>query len=108
MPHDFMPGLAGVPAAKSAISDVDGQRGVLEYRGIRVEELCQRSSYLETTYLCAMRAHEHGGHVQHLDAAEGTVHGRISLLGFNFRRLHPLRPVGDLLLDEFAELIGGH
>ncbi|MGH7148736.1 MAG: citrate/2-methylcitrate synthase, partial [Nitrospiraceae bacterium] len=51
MPHDFMPGLAGVPAAKSAISDVDGQRGVLEYRGIRVEELCLRSSYLETAYL---------------------------------------------------------
>ena len=43
MPHDFMPGLAGIPAAKSAISDVDGQRGVLEYRGIRVEELCLRS-----------------------------------------------------------------
>ena len=51
MPHDFMPGLAGVPAAKSAISDVDGIRGVLEYRGIRVEELCQRSSFLETSYL---------------------------------------------------------
>ncbi|MCK6501651.1 MAG: citrate synthase, partial [Nitrospira sp.] len=51
MPHDFMPGLAGVPAAKSAISDVDGARGVLEYRGIRVEELCQQSSFLETSYL---------------------------------------------------------
>ena len=51
MPHDFMPGPAGVPAAKSAISDVDGTRGVLEYRGIRVEELCQHSSFLETSYL---------------------------------------------------------
>ena len=51
MPHDFMPGLAGVPAAKSAISDVDGTRGLLEYRGIRVEELCQHSSFLETSYL---------------------------------------------------------
>lgn len=51
MPHDFMPGLAGVPAATSSISDVDGQRGVLEYRGIRVEELCAQSSYLETAYL---------------------------------------------------------
>ncbi|HMU54209.1 MAG TPA: citrate synthase [Nitrospira sp.] len=51
MPHDFMPGLAGVPAAKSAISDVDGSRGILEYRGIRVEELCAKSSYLETAYL---------------------------------------------------------
>lgn len=51
MPHDFMPGLAGVPAAKSAVSDVDGERGVLEYRGIRIEDLCAQSSFLETAYL---------------------------------------------------------
>ena len=51
MPHDFMPGLAGVPAAKSAVSDVDGQRGILEYRGIRIEDLCSQSSFLETSYL---------------------------------------------------------
>jgi citrate synthase len=51
MPHDFMPGLAGVPAAKSSISDVDGHKGILEYRGIRVEELCAQSSFLETSYL---------------------------------------------------------
>ncbi len=51
MPHDFMPGLAGVPAARSAVSDVDGERGILEYRGIRIEELCANSTFLETTYL---------------------------------------------------------
>ena len=51
MPHDFMPGLAGVPAAKSAISDVDGEHGVLEYRGIRIEDLCRHSTFLETAYL---------------------------------------------------------
>jgi citrate synthase len=51
VPHDFMPGLAGVPAARSAVSDVDGQAGILEYRGIRIEELCARSSFLETTWL---------------------------------------------------------
>lgn len=51
MPHDFMPGLAGVPAARSAVSDVDGQAGILEYRGIRIEQLCGRSSFLETTWL---------------------------------------------------------
>jgi citrate synthase len=51
MPHDFMPGLAGVPAAKSAVSDVDGQAGILEYRGIRIEDLCGRSSFLETAFL---------------------------------------------------------
>jgi citrate synthase len=51
MPHDFMPGLAGVPAARSEISDVNGEKGILEYRGIRIEELTQKSSFLETAYL---------------------------------------------------------
>jgi len=51
MPHDFMPGLAGVPAAKSSVSDVDGHLGILEYRGIRIEDLCAKSSYLETAFL---------------------------------------------------------
>jgi citrate synthase len=51
MPHDFMPGLAGVPAARSQISDVNGEAGVLEYRGIRIEELAAKSSFLETAYL---------------------------------------------------------
>ncbi|TLY35926.1 MAG: citrate synthase [Nitrospirae bacterium] len=51
MPHDFMPGLAGVPAARSKISDVDGQAGILEYRGIRIEDLAANSTFLETSYL---------------------------------------------------------
>ncbi|HEY3198052.1 MAG TPA: citrate synthase [Nitrospirales bacterium] len=51
MPHDFMPGLAGVPAARSQISDVDGESGVLEYRGIRIEELAAKSNFIETAYL---------------------------------------------------------
>jgi len=46
-----MPGLAGVPAARSRISDVDGQGGVLEYRGIRIEELAWKSTFLETAFL---------------------------------------------------------
>ena len=34
MPHEFVPGLEGVPIAESAISFVDGLEGILEYRGI--------------------------------------------------------------------------
>jgi citrate synthase len=44
-------GLEGIPATQSAISHVDGQQGILEYRGIRVEELAQHSTFLETAYL---------------------------------------------------------
>lgn len=49
--QEFSPGLAGVPAAKSSISFVNGETGLLEYRGIRIEELAAHSTFLETTYL---------------------------------------------------------
>jgi citrate synthase len=48
---EYRPGLEGVPATQSSISYVDGQNGVLEYRGIRINELANHSSFLETAYL---------------------------------------------------------
>ncbi len=48
---EFKPGLEGIPAAQSSISFVDGQKGLLEYRGIRIEELAEKSNFLETSYL---------------------------------------------------------
>ena len=48
---EFKPGLEGVPATLSSISYVDGQKGLLEYRGINIEELAIKSSFLETSYL---------------------------------------------------------
>lgn len=48
---EFRPGLEGIPAAESAISHVDGHKGILEYRGIKIEELAEKSNFLETTYL---------------------------------------------------------
>ena len=48
---EYKPGLEGIPVTKSSISFVDGQKGILEYRGIAIEELTQRGSFLETAYL---------------------------------------------------------
>jgi citrate synthase len=48
---EYKPGLEGIPVTKSSISFVDGQKGILEYRGIAIEELAKRSSFLETAYL---------------------------------------------------------
>ncbi|MBD2425321.1 citrate synthase [Phormidium sp. FACHB-1136] len=48
---EYRPGLEGVPATQSSISYVDGQAGILEYRGIRIEDLAQHSTFLETAYL---------------------------------------------------------
>ena len=49
--HDFFPGLAGVPAARSKISFIDGQQGILEYRGIPIEQVAEHGTFSETTYL---------------------------------------------------------
>jgi citrate synthase len=48
---EFKPGLEGVPATLSSISYVDGQKGILEYRGISIEQLANYSTFLETSYL---------------------------------------------------------
>ena len=47
----FVPGLAGVPAVESSISYIDGQAGILEYRGIPIEVLAEHSTFEETAYL---------------------------------------------------------
>ena len=44
-------GLRGVTVADSAISFIDGEKGILIYRGYRVEDLAERSNFLETVYL---------------------------------------------------------
>jgi citrate synthase len=48
---EYRAGLEGIPATQSSISFVDGQRGVLEYRGIPIEKLAEKSNFLETAYL---------------------------------------------------------
>jgi citrate synthase len=47
----FVPGLDGVPAAKSSICFIDGDQGILEYRGHPIESLAERSTFEETSYL---------------------------------------------------------
>ena len=44
-------GLEGIVATTSAICWIDGDAGVLSYRGIDIHELATRSTFEETTYL---------------------------------------------------------
>src|SRR3954454_6657951 len=44
-------GLEGVVAASSGICYIDGDRGVLAYRGIDIHELASNSTFEETCYL---------------------------------------------------------
>jgi citrate synthase len=44
-------GLEGIIATKSAICWIDGDAGVLSYRGIDIHQLAEHSNFEETTYL---------------------------------------------------------
>jgi citrate synthase len=48
---EYQPGLEGVPATRSKISWLDGKRGILTYRGYRIVDLAERSTFEETAYL---------------------------------------------------------
>jgi citrate synthase len=45
------PGFVNTGSCKSAITFVDGENGILRYRGIPVEQLAERSTFKETAYL---------------------------------------------------------
>ncbi len=45
------PGYANTGSCQSAITFMDGEKGILRYRGIPVEQLAEHSSFRETVYL---------------------------------------------------------
>ena len=45
------PGYANTGACTSAITFLDGERGILRYRGIPIQELAEKATYSETAYL---------------------------------------------------------
>jgi citrate synthase len=47
----YDPGLTNTATCKSTISYIDGDRGILRYRGYPIEQLAEHSTYLETAYL---------------------------------------------------------
>jgi len=47
----FDPGFTATAACESAVSFVDGDEGILRYRGYPIEQLAEHSTYLEVAYL---------------------------------------------------------
>ncbi len=48
---EYIPGLAGVPAARSSVCLIDGSVGKLQYRGYPIEQIAEICSYEETAHL---------------------------------------------------------
>jgi citrate synthase len=57
----YNPGVADVAMCKSAISYVDGENSILLYRGYPIEELAEKTTFVETAYLLV------NGHLPNLE-----------------------------------------
>ena len=49
--RSYDPAFTNTAACKSRITFIDGERGILRYRGYPIEQLAENSNYLETAYL---------------------------------------------------------
>jgi citrate synthase len=47
----YDPAYMATASCRSAVTFIDGDRGILEYRGYPIEQLAEKSSYLEVAYL---------------------------------------------------------
>jgi citrate synthase len=47
----YDPGFVNTASCRSAITYIDGDKGILEYRGYPIEQLAEKSNFLEVAYL---------------------------------------------------------
>lgn len=47
----YDPGFVNTASCQSRITYIDGDKGILRYRGYPIEQLAEKSTYLETAYL---------------------------------------------------------
>ena len=47
----YDPGFTSTAACKSAITYIDGEQGILLHRGYPIDQLAQKSSFMEVAYL---------------------------------------------------------
>jgi citrate synthase len=94
----YDPAFLNTASCRSAITWIDGDKGELWYRGIPIEQLCERSTYLEVAYLLIF------GELPTKDQLEGWifdithhtyVHENIKMFVQGFR--YDAHPMGMLL-----------
>lgn len=88
------PGFVNTAAVRSKISFIDGDAGILEYRGYRIEELAEKSTFLETAFLLIyghLPGREEYSEWRELVMKHTFVHVRLSALmsSFNYDA-HPM------------------
>ena len=90
----YDPGFATTASCKSAITFIDGDEGILLYRGYPIEQLAEHSSYLEVCYLLMygeLPTPEQGKSFNHIISQHTMVHENIRdfIDGFRYDA-HPM------------------
>jgi len=90
----YDPGFATTASCKSAITYIDGDEGVLLYRGYPIEQLAEHSTYLEVCYLLMygeLPSPDQGKAFNHIITQHTMVHENIRRFLHGFRYdAHPM------------------
>jgi len=90
----YDPALTNTATCKSRITFIDGDKGILRYRGYPIEELAEHSTYLETAYLIVKGELPDATHLanwQHNITIHSMVHENIKKFMNGFRYdAHPM------------------
>jgi citrate synthase len=96
----YDPAFTNTASCRSAITYIDGEAGVLEHRGIPIEQLCEQSTYLEVAYLLIFGELPTKAQLERwvYDVTHHTfVHEDIKKFNEGFR--HDAHPMGMLLAN---------
>ena len=108
----YAPGLAGVPAARSAVCFLDGTVGKLQYRGYPIQELALTCSYEEVVYLLLFgelpNREALASLTSELAAARAVPREVLSLLASLPRDGHPMAALSTALIAMGMALPGDH
>ncbi len=94
----YDPALTNTATCKSKITYIDGDKGILRYRGYPIEELAAKSNYLETAYLIVkgeLPDPKHFAMWKHNTTIHSMVHENIKKFMDGFR--YDAHPMGMLV-----------
>ena len=90
----YDPGFFSTASCESKITYIDGEKGILMYRGYPIEELAQHSSFLETAYLLMegdLPSKDTLSHFEHAIKHHTLLHEQLMHFFQGYRRdAHPM------------------
>ena len=72
----YDPAYTNTASCRSAITYIDGEAGILQHRGYPIEQLCEKSTYLEVAYLLTFGELPDQAAAGALDVRRGPPHVR--------------------------------